>query len=126
MVAGFDKYFQIVKRFRDEDLRADRQPEFTQIDCEISLLREMTFLTLLGTCKYLFRRIRGVEFSEPFLKMPYSKPSQITAPTKAGYQVQDENHRLTGMVMGRAFLSSRTQNILDAFVRKDVLIIQTG
>ncbi|MDC0099560.1 MAG: aspartate--tRNA ligase [Crocinitomicaceae bacterium] len=74
MVSGFDKYFQIVKCFRDEDLRADRQPEFTQIDCEMAFVEQDDILNMFeGMIQHLFREVRGVELDAKFPRMEYSE-----------------------------------------------------
>jgi len=77
MVSGFDKYFQIVKCFRDEDLRADRQPEFTQIDCEMSFVeREDILSTFEGLARHLFAEVKGVHF-DSFPRMTYADAMRL-------------------------------------------------
>ena len=77
MVAGFDRYYQLARCFRDEDLRADRQPEFTQIDCELSFTKQEDILAIFeGLVKYLFQHIKNVELPQ-FPHMSYAKAMQL-------------------------------------------------
>jgi aspartyl-tRNA synthetase len=104
MVAGFDRYFQIVKCFRDEDLRADRQPEFSQIDCEMSFVERNDILeTFEGLAKYLFRQVRGIEFDKPFLRLPYMEAMESYGSDKPDLRFGMKFKELTSLVKGNNF-----------------------
>lgn len=103
MVAGFDKYFQIVKCFRDEDLRADRQPEFTQIDCEMSFVEQEDVLnTFEGLTRHLLREILGVE-TDRFPRMPYSEAMSSYGSDKPDIRFGMNLVDLTASVKGKGF-----------------------
>ncbi len=105
MVAGFDKYFQIVKCFRDEDLRADRQPEFSQIDCEMSFVERDDILeTFEGLAKYLFRKIRGIEFTGPFIRLPFHDAMEQYGSDKPDLRFDMKITDLTDTVKGHGFV----------------------
>jgi len=104
MVAGFDKYFQIVKCFRDEDLRADRQPEFTQIDCEMSFVeRDDVLNTFEGLIKHLFAHVKGINFDESFRRMPYSEAMEKYGSDKPDLRFGMEFVELSSIVKGKGF-----------------------
>jgi aspartyl-tRNA synthetase len=72
MVSGFDRYYQIVKCFRDEDLRADRQPEFTQIDCEMSFVEQEDILQMYeGMLRHIFKEVKGIDYTQPIARMTW-------------------------------------------------------
>ena len=101
MVAGFDRYFQIVKCFRDEDLRADRQPEFTQIDCEMSFVgRDDVLDAFEGLSNHLFKAIKGVEITEKYPKLPYEEAlrrfGNDKPDTRFGMEIVDIKELTTG------------------------------
>jgi aspartyl-tRNA synthetase len=104
MVAGFDRYFQIVKCFRDEDLRADRQPEFTQIDCEMAFVEQEDILQAFeGMLKHLFKTVKGVEFNEPFLRMTFEDAMNLYGNDKPDLRFDMKIHEVTEKVKGKGF-----------------------
>ena len=104
MVAGFDRYFQLVKCFRDEDLRADRQPEFTQIDCEMAFVEQEDVLTTFeGLAKHLFRSIHGLEFNEPFPRMTFTEAMRDYGCDKPDLRFGMKFHELNDLAQGKGF-----------------------
>lgn len=104
MVSGFDRYYQIVKCFRDEDLRADRQPEFTQIDCEMAFVEQEDVLnTFEGMIKHLFREVRGVELDEKFPRMDYAEAMERYGSDKPDIRFGMEFVDFNGVTKGRGF-----------------------
>ncbi|MDI9538486.1 aspartate--tRNA ligase [Xiashengella succiniciproducens] len=138
MVAGYDRYFQIVKCFRDEDLRADRQPEFTQVDCEMAFVeRDDVLDTFEGLTKHIFKVIRGIEYNEPFPRLSYAdamsqygsdkpdirfgmKIKEITEVAKGkGFKVFDEAEYVGGFCAeGQAEMSRKELDNLTDFVKR--------
>ena len=105
MVSGFDRYYQIVKCFRDEDLRADRQPEFTQIDCEMAFVEQEDVLnTFEGLIKHLFKTVRGVEFEGSFPRMTYAEAMEKYGSDKPDIRFGMEFVDLTKEAQGKDFV----------------------
>ena len=103
MVAGFDKYFQIVRCFRDEDLRADRQPEFTQIDCEMSFVEQEDVLnTFEGLTKHLFKKVKGLEFDK-FPRMTWHDAMKYYGSDKPDIRFDMKFVELTDLAKGKGF-----------------------
>jgi aspartyl-tRNA synthetase len=104
MVSGFDRYYQIVKCFRDEDLRADRQPEFTQIDCEMAFVEQEDILQMFeGLIKHLFKTVRGIEFEGAFPRMTYAEASEKYGSDKPDIRFGMEFVDLTSVAKGQGF-----------------------
>jgi aspartyl-tRNA synthetase len=105
MVSGFDRYYQIVKCFRDEDLRADRQPEFTQIDCEMAFVEQNDVLNMFeGLIKHLFKTVRGVELDENFPRMTYAEAMERYGSDKPDIRFGMEFVNLTSETQGKQFV----------------------
>ena len=104
MVSGFDRYYQIVKCFRDEDLRADRQPEFTQIDCEMAFVEQEDVLqTFEGLVQHLFREVRGVELDSKFPRMTYDEAMACYGSDKPDIRFGMEFVDMNEVAKGRGF-----------------------
>ncbi|NLR78482.1 aspartate--tRNA ligase [Chitinophaga eiseniae] len=104
MVSGYDRYYQIVKCFRDEDLRADRQPEFTQIDCEMSFVDQEDILTTFeAMLKYIFKEIKGLEFNEPFPRMTFDDAMEYYGNDKPDIRFDMKLVNLNDTVKGKGF-----------------------
>ena len=104
MVAGYDKYFQIVRCFRDEDLRADRQPEFTQIDCEMSFVEQEDILEVFERwAKHMFHAVMGIDFTEPFRRMPWIEAMEKYGSDKPDLRFGMEFSDLTELAKGHGF-----------------------
>jgi aspartyl-tRNA synthetase len=104
MVAGMDRYFQIVKCFRDEDLRADRQPEFTQIDCEMAFVEQEDILnTFEGMTKFLYKEIKGIELGD-FQRISYDEAMQKYGSDKPDLRFGMEFCELTDLAQGKDFV----------------------
>lgn len=105
MLAGYDKYFQIVRCFRDEDLRADRQPEFTQIDCEMSFVEREDILQIFeGMAKHLFKSVLGREFNEQFPRMSYADAMKYYGSDKPDIRFDMRIQEITDLVKGHNFV----------------------
>ncbi len=104
MVAGFDRYYQITKCFRDEDLRADRQPEFTQIDCETSFLSESEIRAIFeDMIRTVFRNAIGIDLPAPFAQMPYAEAMRLYGSDKPDLRIKLEFTELTDVMKDVAF-----------------------
>jgi len=137
MVAGYDRYYQLVKCFRDEDLRADRQPEFTQIDCEMSFVEQEDVLnTFEGLMRYLFKEIKGVDLP-PLQRLPFDEAMRLYGSDKPdirfgmtfvglndvakgkGFKVFDETELVVGInAPGCAGYSRKQLDKLTDFVKR--------
>jgi aspartyl-tRNA synthetase len=104
MVAGYDRYFQIVRCFRDEDLRADRQPEFTQIDCEMAFVEQEDILEVFERwAKHMFRTVMDVEFEGPLRRMPWIEAMEKYGSDKPDLRFGMEFADLTDLAKGHGF-----------------------
>ncbi len=104
MIGGYDKYFQLTKCFRDEDFRADRQPEFTQIDCEMSFVeREDVLSTFEAMTKHLFKRIKNIDFPDAFPRIEYDKAMEYYGSDKPDIRFEMKIHDIGKLAQNKGF-----------------------
>jgi aspartyl-tRNA synthetase len=104
MISGFDRYYQIVRCFRDEDLRADRQPEFTQLDIETSFLDQRDIQSLMeGLVRHLFKQVLNVDLPDPLPRMTYAEAMRRYGSDKPDLRVPLELHDVADLVKGCDF-----------------------
>ena len=104
MVSGFDRYFQIVKCFRDEDLRADRQPEFTQIDCEMSFVEQEDVLQMFeGLVKHIFKYVKDIDFVDPFPRMTWADAMKYYGSDKPDTRFEMKFVEIKDLTVGKGF-----------------------
>ena len=104
MVSGYDRYFQIAKCFRDEDLRADRQPEFTQIDCEMSFVEQEDVIQMFeGLVKHIFKYVKDIDFTEPFPRMTWADAMRLYGSDKPDIRFGMPFVELTDLAQGHGF-----------------------
>ena len=104
MVSGYDRYFQIAKCFRDEDLRADRQPEFTQLDCEMSFVEQEDVINMFeGLVKHIFKYVKGIDFTEAFPRMTWADAMRLYGSDKPDLRFGMEFVELNDLAKGHGF-----------------------
>ncbi len=104
MVSGYDRYFQIAKCFRDEDLRADRQPEFTQIDCEMSFVEQEDVIDMFeGLVKHIFKYVKNIDFTDPFPRMTWADAMAKYGSDKPDIRFGMDFRELTDLAKGHNF-----------------------
>ena len=104
MVSGYDRYFQIAKCFRDEDLRADRQPEFTQVDCEMSFVEQEDVIQMFeGLVKHIFKYVKNIDFTEPFPRMTWQKAMEEYGSDKPDIRFGMKFADITDLAKGKGF-----------------------
>ncbi|MCT4561120.1 MAG: aspartate--tRNA ligase [Crocinitomicaceae bacterium] len=123
MVSGFDRYYQIVKCFRDEDLRADRQPEFTQIDCEMAFVEQEDVLMMFeGMVKHLFKSIKNYEWDQAFPRMTYAEAMEKYGSDKPDIRFGMEFNDISDLAQNKGFVVFDQAEVVLAINAEDCAI----